>query len=180
MVKTFPYFLNVSRTDGSMQTKVRKTVRNEQMFVYNYLGGTDTMGGRPVVALQGAELKEQNGPGRLHVVYGTGNRDRRRGGSSVLNVLRNVIIGGVISIMLLCAYSVGVSMSAGSPAKTSSASSLPSGWSVSYTVRPGDSAWSIASNVAPSPAQVPFIAREIASSEQGSILLPGTVLNLTN
>ena len=162
-----------------MQTKVRETARNEQMFVYNSLRVTDTMGGRPVVALQGVELKQQNGPGRLHIVYGTGSRDRRRGGPSVLGVLRNVIIGGVISIMLLCAYSVGVSISAGSPAKTSSVTSLPSGWFVSYTVRPGDSAWSIASKVAPSPVQVPLIAGEITSSEQGSILLPGTVLHLT-
>ncbi|TAN29528.1 MAG: hypothetical protein EPN30_02380 [Actinomycetota bacterium] len=161
-----------------MQTNVRETVIDEHMFVYNNESVRDETGGRPVAALQGAVLKRQDSPERLQVVYGTGSRGRIRGGPSVLNALRNTIILGVISVLVLCAYSIGVSMSHSS-LKTPSAGSLPHGWSVSYTVRPGDSAWSIASKVAPSPSEVPFIAREIFS-EQGFVLLPGTVLNLTD
>lgn len=165
-----------------MQTNVRKRRVNEQVFVYDgcRTKGQSGIGGEALVAIQDVSTGRQYGPRTLSLVDGRGARKKRRAyrGHRVINLLRNIVIAGTVSIMLLAAYSIGMSSTSRPSAKSSSESSSRTAPYVRYTVKPGDSVWSIASRVAATPAQVPSIAKEIISLEGSTVLLPGTVLNI--
>lgn len=166
-----------------MQTNVRVNGGDEQVFDYDRENGTvlNWIGEEPVSAVQGTLLERQYDPKSLRVVCGDqgGSRHHEHSGRSVLKSLRIVVILGMITILLLGAYSVGVSNSS-SRARLSADNSLSGGSYLSYTVKPGDSAWSIASAIAAKPSLVPSVASEIIYLEGSSTLLPGTVLNLKN
>ncbi len=152
------------------------------MFVYN--GGKATaqswIGGEALVAIQDVSTRRQCGPGALSLVDGGDAVKARRlyQGHRVINLLRNIVIAGTVSIMLLVAYSIGISSTSRPSTKNVSQISSRTAPYLIYTVKPGDSVWSIASRVAATPAQVPYIAKEIASLEGGAVLQPGTVLNI--
>ena len=152
------------------------------MFVYN--GGKATaqswIGGEALVAIQDVSTRRQCGPGALSLVDGgdAGKARRLYQGHRVINLLRNIVIAGTVSIMLLVAYSIGISSTSRPSTKNVSQIGSRTAPYLIYTVKPGDSVWSIASRVAATQAQVPYIANEIASLEGGAVLQPGTVLNI--
>ncbi|MDA8269814.1 MAG: LysM domain-containing protein [Actinomycetota bacterium] len=133
-----------------------------------------------MVAIQDVSTGRQRGPRMLSLVDGSGGRTARRvcRGHGVINVLRSIVIAGTVSIMLLVAYSIGMSSTSRPSTKSLSEISSRTAPYLSYIVKPGDSVWSIASRVAATPAEVPYIAKEITSLEGGAVLQPGTVLNI--
>ncbi len=167
-----------------MQTNVRRKWRDEQMFVYYESreavdGG---IGGEPMVAVLNDGLDRGNGPHRLRLFDGVGGGCRTNGykGYPVIKALRNVIISGTALILLLSAYSVGASISSSRSNPATTANSQVRASYLSYTVKPGDSAWSIASEIASNPSQVPAIVNAITTLDGGTVLVPGTVLHIAN
>ncbi len=154
------------------------------MFVYYESGEVveSGLGGVPMVAVQNDWLDGGNGPHKLQLFDGVKGGYRANGdhGYPVIRALRNVIILGTVLILLLSAYSVGASISSGHSYSATTGQSLRRTSYLSYTVKPGDSAWSIASEIASNPSQVPSIAKAITTLEGGRLLVPGTVLNIAN
>ncbi len=167
-----------------MQTNVRRRGRDEQMFVYyeSREAVESGIGGEPMVAVQNDWPNRGNRPQRLRLYDGVGGGHRTNGykGYPVIRALRNVIISGTILLLLLSAYSVGASISSGHSNGATTTHPLYRSSYLSYTVRPGDSAWSVASEIASNPSQVPAIVKTITTLEGGTLLVPGTVLHIAN
>lgn len=154
------------------------------MFVYyeSREAVENGIGGEAMVAVRNDWPDRGHGPRKLQLFDGVRGGSRTNGykGYPVIKALRNVIIAGTVMVLLLSAYSVGASISSSRSNSAATGHSLQRTSYLSYTVKPGDSAWSIAAEIASNPSQVPSIAKTITTLEGGTVLVPGTVLNIAN
>lgn len=163
-----------------MQTNVRVETGDEQVFVYSgsNTGFVNGSRGEAVVAVRGSIPGRQFVPDRLGVVQGgkVSRRSRCRNDEPTFGALRNTLILGTACLLLLIAYSLGASWKSGVSPKAGIASSSASASYVVYTVKPGDTPWSIASRMGTTPKAIAALAGSITSAEAGAVLMPGTVL----
>ncbi len=152
------------------------------MFVYDGSRVTfrASIGCLGVVAIQKASQWRVDSRRALRIVDGASGPGCAGSGNyrelKVVRLLRLTVIAGLLLILLLSAYSIGVSVSA-KRVQSAPSSGVGRGSGIStLTVMPGDSAWSIAAKMATSPSQVPSIAKEIIAIQGGTMLRPGTVL----
>ncbi len=158
-----------------MQTNVRREYADEQMFEYdgwcNRVFGW--IGGDEVVAIRRDRLNGQVYGQRMRLIEDM-NRSRRYRGKSATKALKTTLWAGLLSLVLLAGYSLGISAS--KPPARNVLTNPSSSSFVRYTVKAGDSPWSIAASLAHEPVQVSSIAKQISAIEGGTILQPGTVL----
>lgn len=161
-----------------MQTDVRIKRDIEQMFVYNDVEKLDrSIGGKAVVAVTGRAPGEQIFRRDLRLIEGYSNFPNPSQ-AKVLASLRTVLIFGSISILILLSYSLGVSLTFSTAHSNPNYGRAAGAAAVTYTVKSGDSARSIASMIGSNPSQSDSIAREIEAVEGNGPLVPGTVLHI--